>query len=85
MFQRLLAYLGYGSPDDIIDFVMTGVAVAPAVVFVGSNIENAIIVLVGGLIPMLLVFPWAKGKQETHEAAEAAREARRRSISGKDK
>lgn len=84
MFQRLLAFLGYGSPDDIVDFVMTGIAVAPIVVFAGSDIENAILVLFLCLGPMLLVFPWAQAEHEARQAKEAARRALRRQITGKD-
>lgn len=84
MFKRLLAYLGYGSPDDIVDFVMTGVAVAPIIVFLGSDIENAVLVLFSFMLPMLLVFPWAKGQDEARQAREDERETLRRRISGKE-
>lgn len=83
MFKRLLAYLGYGSPDDIVDFVMIGIAVAPIVVFLGSDIENAILVLFTGMLPMIIVFPWAKGEHDARQAREDARQALRRRISGK--
>lgn len=84
MFRRLLSYLGYRSPDDVVDFVMTGIAVAPIVVFLGNDIGNAILVLFSGLVLMLFVFPWAKCEEEARQAEEDAREELRRQISGKD-
>lgn len=39
MLAKFLAACGYPKPDDIVDFVMTGVAVAPIVVGLGCGLE----------------------------------------------
>ncbi len=89
MLARLLALCGYGKTEDLADFIMTGVAVVPLVVFLGSGIEQAFVLLLVMLVAMFAVFPWlhARGEvQREHEEAQAAAKAAYlRQITGQDR
>lgn len=84
MLERIREWLGYRSPDDIVDFAMTGIAVVPVVAFFGVSVESAVVVLFLCMLPMLLVFLWAHAENEARQAREAARKALCRRISGED-
>ena len=81
MLHRLLEFCGYAGPDDISDFMMTGAAVAPIVVFIGAGLGEAIIVTLLCLLPALVVLPWLSVRSEELARQEVAREeARRESV-----
>lgn len=89
MLARLLALCGYRKADELADFVMTGVAVVPLVVFLGTGIEEAFVVLLVMLVAMFAVFPWLHAcdevQREHEEAQAAAQAAYLRQITGKDR
>ena len=85
MLEKILTACGYAKPDDIVDFVMTGVAVAPVVVGVGSGLEDAFGPLLAMLAAVLLVFPWSWSREEARLRREEDRAAYLRQLMGKDR
>lgn len=82
MFARIFAACGYAKPDDLVDFLMTGVAVAPVVVFLGCGFDEAFLVMLALLGPAFFAFPWAHARDEIRRRQEAEREALLRRITG---
>ncbi|MBI5898421.1 MAG: hypothetical protein HZB40_04270 [Rhodocyclales bacterium] len=85
MLAKFLAACGYAKPDDIVDFVMTGVAVAPIVVGFGSGFEDAFGLLLVMLPAALMVFPWSRSREEIRLREEEDRAALLRQLTGKDR
>lgn len=77
MLRRILDLVGYRKPEDLADFLMTGAAVAPAVVFFGVGIGEAILVMLFCLLPSMLLLPWLQARAELEERLEAMRESER--------
>lgn len=84
MLARILAACGYSKPEDLVDFLMTGVAVAPIVVFLGSGIGEAIMVMIGCLLPAFVAFPWLYGREDIRRRKEADRIDSIRRLTGRD-
>lgn len=84
MLARFLAACGYSSPDDLVDFLMTGVAVAPTVVFLGAGFGEAIAVMIACLVPALLVLPWLHARDSVKRRQEMERLASVRRLTGQD-
>jgi hypothetical protein len=82
MFARIFAACGYAKPDDLIDFLMTGVAVAPVVVLLGCGFDEAFLVMLALLGPVFFVFPWIHARDDIRRRQEAEREALLRRITG---
>ncbi len=85
MLARLFSACGYRKPDDLSDFMMTGVAILPIIAFFGCGIGEAIMVMLLCLVPTLIAFPWVHAKEETRRREEEAREAYLRQISGRQR
>lgn len=85
MLAKFLAAHGYAKPDDIVDFVMTGVAVAPIVVGLGCGLEAGFMVLLVMLPPMFLVFPWSWSREEIRQREAEEHAAYLRKLTGKDR
>ncbi len=89
MMSRLLARCGYRNPDDLADFLMTGVAVVPLVVFLGCGFDEAFGLLLLMLLTVLGTIPWVHAQGEVRrreeEAQAAAQAAYLRQITGKDR
>lgn len=73
MLTRIFAVLGYRTPDEAMDFVMTGTVVAPAVALIGSDIGTALLVLFCCLVTVIVVGPWAHAKAELQAKEDSAR------------
>lgn len=89
MLAKILAACGYRSPDDLADFLMTGTAIAPLVVFLGCGFDEAFGVLLVMLLAILAMIPWLHVRGETQRREQQARaEAQAdylRQITGKDR
>jgi hypothetical protein len=85
MLARILAACGYPKPDDIVDFVMTGVAVAPMVVGFGTGFDEAFGLLLVMLGVAFVVFPWSQSREEARLREEQDRAAYLRKLTGKDR
>lgn len=85
MLAKLFARCGYRKPADLADFVMTGVAVAPLVVFLGTGFEEAFLVLLVMLVGVFAVFPWLHARDEVEQEQEEARLAYLKRVIGKDR
>jgi hypothetical protein len=84
MLARLLAACGYRKPDDLSDFMMTGVAVLPIVAFFACGIGEAIMVMLLCLVPALMAFPWLHARDEIRRHEAEARAAYLRQITGRE-
>lgn len=84
MLNKILAACGYARPDDVVDFVMTGVAVAPFVVGLGCGFDEAFGLLLVLLVAAFAVFPWSHSREEVRLREEEARAAYLRRLTGKD-
>ncbi|MBI5108949.1 MAG: hypothetical protein HZA62_09385 [Rhodocyclales bacterium] len=82
MLARFFAVCGYTKPDDLVDFLMTGVAVAPIVVFLGCGFDEAFLVMLALLGPVFFVFPWIHARDNIRRHQEAEREVLLRRITG---
>lgn len=85
MLTRILAACGYPKPDDIVDFVMTGVAVAPIVVGFGTGLDEAFGLLLVMLAAAFAVFPWSHAREQVRLREEEDRAAYLRKLTGKDR
>ena len=85
---KLLRRCGYRSPEDLVDFIMTGVAIAPMVVFLGCGFDEAFSVMLFMLLATIAVIPWlhvrSEAKRRDEEARAEAQAAYLRQITGKD-
>lgn len=82
MLDRIFAACGYSKPDELIDCLMTGVAVTPIVVFLGCGFDEAFLVMLALLGPAFFVFPWIYAHHDIQRRQEAEREALLRQITG---
>ncbi len=82
MLARIFAACGYSKPDDLVDFLMTGIAVAPVVVWLGCGFGEAFLVMLALLGPVFLVFPWIHAHDDIRRRQEEEREALLRRITG---
>ena len=89
MWLKLLASCGYRNPDELADFLMTGVAVLPLVVFFGCGFEEAFGVMLVMLVAAIALSPWLHARSEAlrrdEEARAEAQAAYLRQITGKDR
>lgn len=89
MMSRLLARCGYRNPDQLADFLMTGVAVVPLVVFLGCGFDEAFGSMLVMLLAVIATIPWLHARSETQrreaEAQAAARAVFIKQITGKDR
>jgi len=85
MLAKFLAACGYSKPDDIVDFVMTGVAVTPIVVGLGCGLEAGFLVLLVMLPLMFLVFPWSQSREEIRQREAEEHAAYLRRLTGRDR
>ena len=85
MLARILAACGYRKPDDLSDFMMTGVAVLPIVAFFASGIGEAMVVMLLCLVPALMTFPWLHARDEIRRQEEEMRAAYLRQLTGRER
>lgn len=89
MLFRLLAICGCRNPDDLTDFLMTGVAIVPLVVLLGTGFEEAFGVILVMLLALVATIPWLHARSEVQrreeEAQALARASYLKQITGKDR
>ena len=89
MLRRLLASCGCRNPDDLTDFLMTGVAVVPLVVLLGTGFDEAIGVILIMLPAMVATIPWLHARSEAQrreeEAQALARATYLKQVTGRDR
>lgn len=89
MLLRLLAICGCRNPDELTDFLMTGIAVVPLVVFFGTGFEEAIGVILVMLLAIVVTIPWLHARSEAQRREEEAKALARaiylKQITGKDR
>lgn len=85
MLAKFLVVCGYSKPEEIVDLVMTGVAVVPIVVGLGCDLEAGFMVLLVMLPLMFLVFPWSHSREEIRQREAEEHAAYLRRLTGKDR
>lgn len=85
MLARLFSACGYRKPDDLTDFLMTGLAIVPIVLFFGCGIGEAILSMSLCLIAALMAFPWVHAQDEIRQRQDEARAAYLRQLTGRER
>lgn len=77
MLARVFRFLGCRSPEDIMDFVMTGAAALPVMFFLSGFEEQAAVTMLLAVLSVLLVGSWTHGLREAADAEEDAKRKQR--------
>lgn len=73
MLARVFHFLGCRSPEDIMDFAMTGAAALPVMFFLSGYEDQAAVTMLLAVLSVLLVGSWTHGLREAADAEEAAK------------
>jgi hypothetical protein len=78
MLTRVFRFFGCHSPEEIMDFVVTGAAALPPMFFLNGFDDQAAIAMLLGVLSILLAGSWTHTLRETADAEEAERRERLR-------
>ena len=84
MLTRVFRFLGCHSPEEIMDFVMTGAASLPALFFLNGYDDQAAVTMLIGVLSIILAAPWTHAEREAADAEEAAKRKQRHSRPDRD-